>query len=441
MSKASRERIEWVGAVERAVVPLVETASGDRYGLPPLPNADYRALAAAAKNDANARTAFDLFVIKLNRDVTEMVELLSRHPAIEPNATGASEELATFVEMPSKGFRLELRDLARHLTRSAIMRGCRAAVTHLERFLTLSAEGSVPGYEITVFRGLSMEDEVEVAAGIEIVSYKRAAERGLVRNEPPGPANDMPDYAGMNALVLAREMTWGPCLVPPKTSRNMGSNVVPTFTWFDRHQSGVLFDLLTIVTSHRIQVLSVLTCAPEFVDVNPNFGPGSSTGFLHSDHWSKKDLTRNEIEDLRSRLHGWSRFDADKRATLELAVSRLAAATQRGRGRLGIQDRILDVAIALEVMYQLVRSGRYTLTTRASHFLADQTDERLRVANRAGALYKTRNDIVHGNVEQTKEKHAKMAATAEDGTDLARETLWKLLDQGAFPEWERLIMS
>ena len=94
----------------------------------------------------------------------------------------------------------------------------------------------------------------------------------------------------------------------------------------------------------------MLTCAPEFVDVSPNFGPGSSTGFLHSDHWSKKDLMRNETEDFRNRLHGWTQFDTDKRATLELAVSRLAAATQRGSERLGIRDRILDVAIALEVI-------------------------------------------------------------------------------------------
>ena len=92
-------------------------------------------------------------------------------------------------------------------------------------------------------------------------------------------------------------MVWGPCLVSPKTSRNLDNNVFPTFTSFDGHQSGVLFDLLTIVTSHRIQVLSVLTCAPEFVDLDPNFGPGSSTGFLHSDHWSKKDMTCNETED------------------------------------------------------------------------------------------------------------------------------------------------
>ena len=74
--------------------------------------------------------------------------------------------------MPSKGFRLENRDLARHLTRCAIMRGTAAAAKRLERFLGLSSEGKVPGYGITVFRGLTMDGELEIAPGLEIVSHE-----------------------------------------------------------------------------------------------------------------------------------------------------------------------------------------------------------------------------------------------------------------------------
>ena len=106
-----------------------------------------------------------------------------------------------------------------------------------------------------------------------------------------------------------------------------------------------------------------------------------------------------------------------------------------------MQDRILDVAIALELMYQLRRGGSFTFTTRAGHFLAASTDDRLAVADRARVLYRTRNKIVHGSLEHSREEYARMAAIASDGTDFARETLWKLLSEGAFPEWERLVMS
>ena len=377
-------------------------------------------------------------MIRLNHDPSEVVELLSRHPAIAPNAVGDDVVL---VSMPSKGFSLDLQGLARDLTRCAVMRGTREAARHLGRFLGFCAEGKVPGYDIIVFRGLTMNGELEIAPGLEIVSYERAAERGLVRNERPGPANAMTDYAGMGALVLAREMTWGPCLGTPPGFLERGNDVFPTYRWLDGHPAGIVFDLLTIVTSHRVQILSMLNCAPQFVDLNPRFGPGSSTGFVHSDNWTRTELTADQADELRGRLDEWTRFDPERRATLELAVSRLAGSIQRAGGRFARQDRILDVAIALEVMYQLRRGGSFTLTTRAGHFLADSTDDRLAVAQRARAIYSTRNRIVHGNVEHTKEEYARMAEIASDGTDLARETLWKLLGDGAFPYWERLVMS
>ena len=267
-------------------------------------------------------------------------------------------------------------------TRCAIMRGTEGAAVHLDRFLGLTAEGKVPGYDITVLRGLTVDGELEIAPGLEIVSYERAAERGLVRNVPPGPANDMPDLAGMGALVLAREMTWGPCLGPRQGFLDGGNGAAPTIRWLDGHPARIVFDLITIVTSHRVQVLSMLNCAPEFVDLNPNFGPGSSTGFVHTDHWVRKELTPDATEELRRRLDEWARFDSQARSTLDLAVSRFA-----------VQDRILDVAIALEMMYELQRGGSLTLTTRAGHFLADSTDERLAVAEHARALYRTRNNI------------------------------------------------
>ena len=215
-----------------------------------------------------------------------MVDLLSRHPAIAPNLGGGGGDVATFVQMPSGGVRMELGDIARRLTRSAVKRGCQDAVAHLERFLSLSAEGRVPGYDIAVFRGLTMTGEVEIAPGLEIVSYERGADRGLVRNEVAGPTNDMPDYSGMGALVLARELTWGPCIVPPKTSKDIFTKPELTFRWLPGYGSGVFFDLLSIVTSHRVQVLSLLCCAPEFVDVNSNFGPGSSIGFTQEGRYA-----------------------------------------------------------------------------------------------------------------------------------------------------------
>ena len=245
---------EWKEGVVRALDPLVHTVTAEPYGSEPVSNEHYRALAEYPKTDEQAKAHFDHLFPKLNADPRELIDLLCRHPGVHGNTGGTGNDLATFVVMPSGGSRLQLSILAGNLTKSALLRGSVEAVDHLETFLSFSAEGQVPGYEIWIFRGLTLSGEIEIAPGLEIIGYGRAAERGLVKSEPPGPANTMPDYAGMNALVLAREMTWGPCLVPPQTSRDESPRITPEFRWAPECGTDIAFDLLSVCTSHEIQI-------------------------------------------------------------------------------------------------------------------------------------------------------------------------------------------
>lgn len=433
----------WIGALKCALGPLVELVTADRSGGPPLTNEQYRALGKQANVDPNARAVFYNYLPKLHADPSELIDLLSQHPVIRQNVSGAGKEMAVFVEMPLKAFLMNLRRMDFFLTRSAVKRGCRETAALVERLLTLSAENRVPGYEITVFRGLTMSGEVEIAPGLEIISYQCAAERGLVLNESPGPANDMPDYVSMGALVLAREITWGPCIVPPKTSKDLGKDIqrqVPTFR-FPKCSLEIFFDLLSILTSHQVQVLSMLCCAPEFVDVNSNFGPGSRTGFIQDDHWNRKELAQEHVSDLRKLLLKWSRFKG-KRDTLELAVNRLASSIKRDRGRFRVEDRILDTAIALELMYDLGSSGElsYKLRVRAGRFLADKAAARLDTCEQLQGFYDARSAIVHGSKRGKKKKKDPKEA-AETGFNLAWKTLQELLKRGDFPDWNMLVMS
>lgn len=221
--KGQWNRQEWIESVERALGRLVESVTATCFQMPLLTNEHYRALGRAANHDAKARAVFDQYFPQLKDSSSDLMDLLADHPVIKRNCGGAGSDLATFVTMPSKGFRMPLRDLARNLTRAAVRRGLPDTAAYVERFLSLSDANQVSGYEVAVFRGLTMVGEAELDEGLDILSYERAAQRGLVRNDPPGPANDMPDYAGMGALVLAREMTWEPCLVPPRTSKDLGT--------------------------------------------------------------------------------------------------------------------------------------------------------------------------------------------------------------------------
>ena len=437
MPERKWKRQDWTESVERALGRLVESVTAKRFHPPPLTNEQYRALGREANHDAEARAVFEQYFPELNVAPSDLMDLLAQHSVIRRNCTGTGSDMATFVTMPSKGFRMELGDLVRFLTRTAVKSGCRDTTAQVERLLALSDANQVPGYEVTVFRGLTMVGEVELAEGLDILSYERAAQRSLVRNEPSGPANPMPDYAGMGALVLARSMTWGPCLVPPRTSKDLGLQAPsPAFRCLPGCSAGVIFGLLSIATSHRVQLLSVLHCAPDFVGVNPNFGAGSSTGFLVDNAWTKKDLTPEHVSDLQNLVRAWSRFGTGKRRKLDLALSRLASSIHRRRGRFWLEDRILDTAIALEVMYELESPElSYRLATRAGHLLADTTDERIDISKEMKQFYRLRSSIAHGR------RPANAGENARRGFDLALRTLRELLRRGDFPDWERLVMS
>ena len=431
---------QWIESVERALATQVESVTAKRYHPPLLSNVEYRALGKQANSDAYARAVFDQYFPELNADLSDLANLLSGHPIIRDNSTGTGSDTATFVMMPSHGFRLELGMLARHLTRSAVRRGCREVATCIERFLAVSATNQVPGYEVWVFRGLTMPGEFEIFPGLEVISYARAIDRGLVRSDPGYPEYPPTDYVGMGALVLAREMTWGPCIVPPKTSKGIDSPAPkPRFRCLPECSSAVIFDLLANIASHRIQPLSVLCCAPEFVDVNPNFGPGSLQIFSGNDSWSKEELTPEHISELQEQLQAWSGFDSGRRDDLEFAISCLASSIQRDRGRFWTEDRILDAAIALEVLYGGPSALR---ATRAGRFLADETDERIKVSSQMRKFLKARNSIVHadrGNKIRSDRQALKDAA--DSGFELAYGTVKNLLVRGEFPNWDELVMS
>ena len=446
MTTSDWNREEWLERMVCALAPLVQAATVAPYGVEPLSNEQYRGLAEQAKTDKHAKAYFDDLLPTLNEDSSVLIALLCRHPGIAPNIGGTGEDLATFVVMPSGGYRLQISILTRYLIKSAILHGCTDAVEHLEKFLSLSAQCRVPGYEIWIFRGLTMSGEFEIIPGLELMDYQRAVERGLVRDEPPGPASTTPDYTGMSALVLAREMTWGPCLVPPLTSRDEFPRSTPEFLWAPNRGTDVAFNLLAVSTSHDIQVLSISYSAPKFMEVSRGFVSGSGSRYNHSEHYSKKELTEDHVDNLRGLLRLWSRFKSDDSEDLEMAINRLSSSIHRNRGRFWLQDRILDAAICLELMYQL-KPPELTnkLARRAAHLLATETDKRIEIYDQVHVLYEARSNIAHGDKGKRKGKGGKKTTNFKEAGDLgltlATDTLRALLENGKFPSWKELILK
>ena len=326
------------------------------------------------------------------------------------------------------------------------MRGDDVAATELDNFLTFASQGQLLGYEVVVFRGLAVEGAVNLGPGTRLASYKEAVRRGLVRKREPEPLNVGPDYERMRASVLFREMTWSPCLVGPSTVKDFGADrPASEFGWVSGPSLGVILDLLSLVTAQRVEMVEILSCAPDFIDVNPNLGPGSSMGFVIPDQWQVGDLTSAQAMEVGEWLEAWASF-SDERGVLELVLARLVSSFRRHRGGFWLEDRILDVAIALEVLYGL-DSGELThkLSTRAAYLLDGGPERRIEVFDAVGRLYGARSRIVHGvgRTNPSKRKGGRKDAeeVARLGFEIGKETLSKLLNRGALPDWKKVVLS
>ena len=76
-------------------------------------------------------------------------------------------------------------------------------------------------------------------------------------------------------------------------------------------------------------------------------------------------------------------------------VARLAEALARD-GRFAAEDKILDVAIALERMYELGGGEiSHKMRTQSSWFLGRDAEDRVRVMESVAEFYRVRSEIVH----------------------------------------------
>ena len=106
-------------------------------------------------------------------------------------------------------------------------------------------------------------------------------------------------------------------------------------------------------------------------------------------------------------------------------IGRLDEALARD-GRFAIEDKILDVAIALERMYQLDRGISRNMQTRAAWFLGDDTGSLVETIKE---FYNTRSGIVHNRRKQNSPAHNR--EIFNEGFSIANKTLFKLLREGA----------
>ena len=321
----------------------------------------------------------------------------------------------------NRGYRADLTWLVKCLAKLSVKEGGEEAARRLHGFLIAMADACVPADEIIVFHGLIVKERVDLACGAYLAPYEHARIEFDLPEEPePFPKTSTP-----NAAVLVRSLKCGHGVGPPDDDASLPNTQasycfpsdyrIALEDWF--HDAKFLVDMLSIAA--RAWLLS-RTRYVQFRDwireIDPNLAHWNRTsgGYL-SDVWPKgRDLSQSDADAFVALSRDWY-TQAEKLHALKLAMRRLAASFSRTGGRFWEEDRIFDVAIALEIFY----GGKQ------GHKLA-----------KARRFYRVRSRIVH--TEQPAPATGSLYDELEAGHDLACQSLSSLLKYHLPVDWAQV---
>lgn len=322
--------------------------------------------------------------------------------------------------------------------------GFRAAATELNAFLSRGEQGeaaSVPGdldvgYHAVLFWGLTLKERVTVADGMVMLPFAQVltfVDRSLVEELAP-PGSGFNRWRSVGAVV--RPFRWKP--VFSRTGYQREPELTNPKPFFQAAQT--VLELLAV--THATPVLRLATLsdcinrsASRLMGLErPNGGAHRGQPTQGFDGFDKCPALAPEA--LAEAQEACESRQGERYGRMAPIVGRLAEALARA-GPFASEDRILDVAISLERMYELDQ-GKISieLMERAASFLETRTEGSGQVKREVKKFYNVRSRIVHNR------KPPLSAATRADaftkGFEVARRSVVKLLREGP-PDWNKIV--
>ena len=403
----------------------------------------YRALAERARHDAEAASQFEKSHLLITTEPTEAMSIVREHPLLIPGLEDSGHRVVVGFKTLPGGFDAELKSLVSNLAKLSVKEGGEEAALRLHRYLVAGANRAVPACEVSVVHGLVVKTRLNLGAGAYIEPYSDArAELDLPEEPEPWPKTHYPD-----AVVLMRSLKYGPGVYDPSWVWRLDDGGGPPDAeiayrfpadyqvglerWFD--DSKLLVDLLSIATRAPLLSRTRYVRLPKWItEIDPNFALGHAhSGGFTSDVWPQgHELSQRDVDAFLRLARGYYSRPGQPDA-LTHAIRRLAASLSRPGGRFGQEDRILDTAIALEILYG--RKTGHKLAQRAAGLLGATAEQQIQIYDQARSFYNTRSRIMH--MKQAPLPLEVLDAQLKEGRDLACMSLIRLLECDEPPEW------
>ena len=292
------------------------------------------------------------------------------------------------------------------------------------------------GCDAMLFCGLAVTERINVWEDMAILPYRdvlRFMDEKYVRDFAPSGAG----FHGWRSVgAIVRPFRWRPKL------RRSGGGIYEPMPLPEPFfpDAAAFLDLLAVSHAAPAVPLAALSGRIDQAAGRLLGREGQSPGIYQS--WPAQGingfaecpaLSVKALEDARKVFE--KREDARYRHLVHI-VSRLAQSLARD-GRFASHDKVLDVSIALEGMYDLPKWGvTKALEERVAGFLGGDTESRDRIGKNARAFYDARSAIVHDrSAEATQFTNGAAFVT---GFELARRSLFKLLQDGVPDDWNGL---
>ena len=398
----------------------------------------YRSLAARAKHDATASSEFDKSRLRVRTDPVEAEAILREHPLAESWLIPSGGD--KMVQVLHRGYGLDASRLVEPLAKLSVKEGGGEAASRLHRFLKAMESGCVPADEIIVFHGLNVPERVDLGRGAYLASYEQARTEFDLPEEP-----EVTEKSTPNAAVLVRRMWCAPgvereddgtYLRRPEAIYRFPCNYrISLPDWF--RDAKLLVALFSIAARAPLHSRTRHFRFRKWIrELEPNLAlcHRVPTGYYSSDEFPKgRDLSRTDVDAFVAICRDWYAH-AETPHLLELAVRRLAASFSRPRGPFGTEDRILDVAIALEIFYGGKKG--HELAKRAARLLGADAGEQIRTYDQARGFYSVRSKIVHA--KEPGHRSDALHGQLEAGQDLAARSLSSLLRHRQPVDWAQV---
>ena len=319
----------------------------------------------------------------------------------------------------------------------------RAAARELNAFLSPIGSGEAAGVlgnldegcDAMLFYGLTVPQRIEVAEGLAMLPFdqvRRFVDMDLIEGVAPWGAA----FQGWKSVgAIVRPFRWRPALRRRGSVNEPGpASPGPFF-----REARVFLDLLAV--SHAAPG-PPLAAIPDCIDRSAgrllgqeSCGPGSFQSWPAQGLDGFAECPALAPEALQEAREAFEKRESGRYKRMAPFVGRLAHALGRHE-RFAAHDRIVDVSIALEGMYELPRREKsLKLENRVSGFLGTDAEDRERIRKSVRTFYNARSDIVHSGSGDA--SPFRDGAAFVTGFGLARRSLFKLLREGGPGDWDK----